>query len=207
MKINDIIHEGHDRIGTAIWKNTIPEEYRKYPMLGQGATSVVLDKMDGNVLMLTRDAMKKDWLVYGLDIAKWDKTIEVSHPKSRTLNDMPVYVLTMPKLQKLSSKNRLVVHKAISEYNRICEYGIRGRNYLQKYTAEHPDGIFASLVNFLSDYDEKQYKEDFLTRNFMQTPDGEIILVDPIIDRELLDELVDMHQRRHASSQSLGGRW
>ena len=108
MKQNTMELTEADRIGTALWRSSIPQKYKKYPILGQGATSIVLDKGDGRVLMLTRDTMKMEWLTrnWGLDIGEVIDEFEVHHQKSRTLGEMPVYVIDLPLLYPLSAKNK-----------------------------------------------------------------------------------------------------
>ncbi len=185
-----------NRIGTAIWKNTIPEKYKKYPIIGQGATSVVLDMLDGNVMMLTRDSIKKDWLVHGLKIASWPETIDIRHPKSRALSEMRVYVLIMPKLFALTANNKTIIKKAITEYNQLITRD-RGQEYIVKYLEKYPTGLFAELFDFLSSYYPEQYSEDFLIRNFMQTENGNIVLIDPVVDAELASVLRSLKMPRY----------
>lgn len=190
MKINEA-----DRIGTALWRSSIPQKYKKYPILGQGATSIVLDKGDGRVLMLTRDTMKMEWLTrnWGLDIGEVIDEFEVYHQKSRTLGEMPVYVIDLPLLYPLSAKSKQQVKKAIAEYQSIQMRGNpKQMDILNKYLDKHPEGMFAQLVEFLQNYDDNQYHTDFLMRNFMQAADGNIILIDPIVSAELLKSLREL---------------
>lgn len=192
MKSNEFVIEA-DRIGTALWKNSVPPRYKQFPVIGQGATSVVLDKGDGTVLVLTRDAMKKDWLVHGLRIGNWIETFDTPHRKIREMGELPVFVIQMPRLFPLSLANKRIINNAITQYRRIVSSGqteshLRSEKF-NDYLDAHPDGLFAELVNFLGNYDPSQYTVDFLIRNFMQDKDGGIVLIDPIVAKELVDLL------------------
>jgi hypothetical protein len=191
-----------DRIGTALWRNSIPKKYKQFPVIGQGATSVVLDKGDGNVLVLTRDAMKKDWLVqdWGLGLGEWIDGFDAHHQQSRELSEMPVFVIQMPKLFSLSLENKRKIKQAKDQFGYFVnlfgqEY--RRQDDYNKYLEAHPDGLFVQLVEFLQNYDIKQYGMDFLTRNFMQDAEGNIVLIDPIVSKEIVDALHDIVQKKY----------
>ena len=193
--------EGHDRIGTALWSNSIPPKYKQFPVIGRGSTSIVLDKGDGTVLMLTRDAMKKDWLVqsWGLGIGKLIDGFEAYHQKSRAISDMPVFVIQLPRLFPLSNENKKLIKTAIEQWETVIVFYKRRSDRQQqfnKYLTLHKNGIFARLVEFLQNYDTEQYRVDFLTRNFMQDKKGRIVIVDPIISNELLDVLKQLVRER-----------
>jgi hypothetical protein len=193
-------HIEEDRIGTALWKNSVPEKYKQYPIIGQGATSVVLDKGDGNVIVLTRDAMKKDWLCqnWGLGLGDWIETLDIGHRKSRELSELQVYVIVMPKLFALSPKNKKNVKQSITQYEEIVRRNSgRITDRLMDYLEKHPDGLFAQLIEFLLNYDESQYSIDFLMRNFLQDAQGNIVLIDPIVSRDLVDILRAVREYRH----------
>lgn len=189
MKANEFIIEA-DRVGTAMWRNSIPEKYKKFPIIGQGATSVVLDKGDDNVLVLTRDAMKKDWLVqtWGLGLGKWIDSFAAHHQKSRDIGDMPVLVIEMPKLYPLSLENKRIIKKSIEQYYAVVGYEVNQKIVYKfnKYLETYPNGLFSHLVDFLQNYDVDQYSIDFLIRNFMQDKNNEIVLIDPIVSRDII---------------------
>lgn len=196
MKSTEFVIEAN-RIGTAIWKNSIPQKYKQYKVIGQGATSVVLDKVDGNVLMLTRDEVKKDWLVqdWGLALGEWIDTIDINHPHSRALSEMSVYVIVLPKLFSLSSQNKQSIRKAIKIYETVVGYTKDSERLdkFNKYLDAHPEGMFARLIEFLGNYDTSQYGVDFLMRNFMQDATGNIVLIDPIASKEVVKALHALH--------------
>jgi hypothetical protein len=189
-----------NRVGTALHKNQVPFEYRQYPIIGQGATSVVLEKDPATVLVLTRDGHKKDWLCNGIGIADWIGTHEISHPNPR-IRDLPVYVLKCPKLLPLSPESKKHIRKEIKLWEQVYnEYrwkGAYGRNTkqqmalntqdaMQDYVEKYPNGLFVQLFDHLSNYDMSTVSPDLLMRNFMQDAQGHIVLIDPIVDQEIL---------------------
>lgn len=203
MRISELttVNEA-DRIGTAMWRNSIPAKYKQFPVIGQGATSVVLDTGDGNVLILTRDAMKKDWLVqdWGLGLGEWTTTFNASHQQSRDISDMPVYVIQMPKLFSLSLENKRIIKKAIAQYHEVVGHVINQKraDKFADYLDAHPDGLFAELVEFLRNYSPEQYGIDFIMRNFMQDSKGAIVLIDPIVSKEIVAALHDIARIKYS---------
>jgi len=200
MKLNDLFQEAH-RIGTALWKSSIPQKYKHLPIIGQGATSIVLDNGNDTVIMLTRDAMKKDWLIHdwGLGLGDWIDTFDAYHQKNRDLSDMPVYVIKLPKLFPLSNQNKKIIKKSIEDYNKIM-FWIKKQDSMQKfeeYLEKHPNGLFKELVEFLQNYEPEQYQVDFLTKNFMQDKNGKIILIDPIVSTEIMDALKNIKNYKY----------
>lgn len=200
MRSKEFIKEA-DRIGTALWRNSIPAKYKPFPVIGQGATSVILDKGDGNVLVLTRDEMKKDWLVqdWGLGLGKWVDGFDAYHQKSREISDMPVYVIQMPKLFPLSLENKRIIKKEIDQYYKVVDFVVNQNQVdkFNKYLEKYPDGLFAELVEFLQNYAVNQYGVDFLIRNFMQDKNGKIVLIDPIVSKEIVDALRNVVQKKY----------
>jgi hypothetical protein len=197
-----------NRIGTALWKNSVPEKYKRYPIIGQGATSLVLDFSPDSVLVLTRDTMKKDWLVHGLNF-DFIESFETPHRQSRNLSELLVHVIKAPKLFPLSAKNKRAIKHAIVEYNDIV-YGVKSQyifgmtparrrqltqKTFNKYLEQNPTGLFSQLIMFLTDYDTGMYHEDFLIRNFMEDAHSNVVLIDPIVDAELLAELRRLRYR------------
>lgn len=197
------------RIGTAITKNSIPAKYKQYPVIGQGSMSVILQKDESTVYVLTRDAAKKDWAVHGLD-AEWIDTIEdVPHADSR-LRDMVVYVLKMPLLYPLSRENKAKIKKEVKEFDKIwwhvnaantwgkTRQGVKRMDAINTYLEQFPDGLLANVFNHLMNYDLDRVTQDLHMGNFMQDHDGNIVIVDPIADQELIDILQDIRSKRYS---------
>jgi hypothetical protein len=147
--------------------------------------------------------MKRDWLVHscGLGIGECIDSFDAYHQKSRALSDMTVYVIQMPKLSQLSTDNKRVIKKAITQYFDVIGYKTdRSRvDRFNKYLDKHLDGLFAQLVEFLQNYKVKQYSVDFLIRNFMQDKNGAIVLIDPIVSTELVQALQNIAKNKYGS--------
>jgi hypothetical protein len=185
-----------NRLYSAITLKEIPEKYKSLPVIGRGTTSVVLEKSPNTVLILTRDAMKRDWLTSGLDIADWIDSFDSRHPKYSALSDKPIYVLQMPKLFPLSKENKRKVKKLMDWFHdmrfsrshnkqpNINDY-IDALNDLDLDVASKK--TMEQLLDFLSNYYEDQYGWDLGVRNIMQDANGDLVLLDPIVDKEIID--------------------
>lgn len=207
MKIKEIstLNE-YNVIGSAMRLDEIPREYRVHKVLGRGATSIILDYDASHVLMFTKDSMKKDWLVNGLEFAEQMDVVSSRGHHIPALKEVDIYVLKVPKLYKLDPNNRKRVTRFINEYNAINRKVPMSRNKNQEVVRKYLDHIeefeemfdsehhFKKLMNFLADYDSNQYYFDLGTRNFMQTADGKIVVSDPIVSSEIIDAIRD-HKR------------
>lgn len=189
-------------IGSAVRLNEIPPQFRKLPMIGRGATTIAFEKDPETVLIFTRDSIKKDWLMHGLHMVTQSEIIEPARSHHiKGMSDVALWAITMPKLFPLSTENKRKVTKEIKNWIDLSSQ-VRtrslDRNYkLDKvkyistlsnlYQEEHPDSILAPLFDFLINYDPHQYVLDIGNRQFKQTADGKIVLLDPIVDQELMD--------------------
>ena len=204
MRYTEIAEAG--RIGSGIHKKEIPADYKGLPILGIGTTSMVLEKDPNTVIMLTKDNIKKDWLVNELEIAKQINWYDTYHPK---LKDMPIYVLEMPRLYPIDSKTRKAARALIKTYDDIYHrarhqmYTSYSKNYsrsnkktilslfyelFDEYSKTNTDDhVLYQLISFLSNYDVDQYEWDLRMANLMQTADGELVILDPVADREIID--------------------
>lgn len=206
-KINDLMspknnsEENVSEMMSSVYKMNIPQKYKQLPILGRGKTSIVLDAGPEKVIMITRDSVKTEWLMqdWGLGIAKFVEKIDYSyHPKNLELSKLPLYVLELPKLFKLSPENRKIIKIALKELDRIFSVETnleksearKSMKMLAIYMERHQNGLFKDLIDFLHNYDMSQYKLDLHMGNFVQDADGKIIIIDPIIDRELWNILI-----------------
>jgi hypothetical protein len=180
---------------------SIPQEYYEGMELlnkNKGATSFVFDKGDGNVRIFSNDTMKKEWLTHnwGLNIGEWVDTIEDPREK------LDIYVIDMPKLEPLDSANKRKVNSVMTAIKK--QFGIEGYNqdrwvadvysYFLDKTDEGEGGteierIFYQFFEFIINYSSKQYGIDFGARQFLQTPDGQAVLVDPVVQPEVVEVL------------------
>ncbi|NJO59895.1 MAG: hypothetical protein HC836_16930 [Richelia sp. RM2_1_2] len=204
MRYADIYEAG--RIGTGIHKKEIPNKFKHLPIIkgGIGTTSIILEKDPETVIMLTKDGIKKDWLVHELKIAEQIGYYDTRHPK---LGDMPIYVLEMPRLYPLGPKTRRAARDLIKTFQEIYNKAWAAQKsyafsknkqnqavidlfykffdqYNETNTDEH---ILSQLVGFLANYNVDQYSWDLRMGNLMQDRDENLIILDPIVDREILD--------------------
>lgn len=180
-------------IGSSIHLNTVPEKYRKLPLIGRGATSLVFDEGD-TVILMTRDEMKKDWINHA-DLGTFIEQIDLYHPKPE-LRELPVYVYRMKKLYKLSGKNITKVRKILNKMDSVImnkrvpehRYYEVINKLIELAELEFSDQTsITDFLDFISNYNKSQYELDFLTRNFMQDADGNIIATDPVVASNILN--------------------
>ena len=199
-----------NRIFSGVRLDEIPQKYKHLKVLGRGATSVVLEKDNDTVLIFTRDAVKTDWLTqsWGLALAKWVDSYDSHKHHIRAFNEKPINILEMPKLYPLDLKNKRIVRDILKDFEKIKssaysksygrgnysdrEFKIGIINQYQEFYNDHDDEFeddrqLRNLIDFLSNYDEKQYDWDLGPRNFKQTQDGKLIVLDPVVDRELIE--------------------
>lgn len=182
-------------IGSAIRVDEIPKKYRdKYTMIGRGSTSLVYEYDADNVLVFTRDTMKEEWIRIALNISEYIDEFEVRGiSRIRGMSDIPIMVFKMTKLFPLSPANRKLVKQEIDQFESIkmqlMNSGKRDWNHylLNHYYEQFPDSILIEVVEWFANYDVNQFHFDMLVRNFMQTKDGDVIPVDPVIDRKVYD--------------------
>lgn len=191
------------RIGTGIHKSEIHPSLRQYPILNRGTTSLILDKDPENVIVLTKDPIKKDWLVNELEIAKQTNYYETNHPK---LKDMPIYVLEMPRLYPLGPKTRKAARDLIRTFDDIqsrarSKTGYRSRpgetkekiismfyEFFDEYDQNNTDShALYQLISFIANYGTDQYEWDLRMANLMQDKDENLVILDPIVDKEIID--------------------
>jgi len=177
----------------------IPPEYKHMRVIGRGNTSIILEKDPETAIMLTRDTMKKDWLHFGLKISKDFKILDVK-AKNKLFNDFDIYAIEMPKLYKLSPQNRAKVNKELKYFEKtLALMGMGGHNakhnlqdILTFYEHDNKEeSLIYSLLEFLQNYSTAQWNWDLARRQFAQDKKGNIVLVDPIVDTELVKKMHD----------------
>lgn len=190
----------NERQASVISLASLPEVYKNLPKLGQGLTSIVLDKGDGKVLMFTRDQIKQEWLTrtWGIEIGDVVEELHGIRHKKMEIRDMPVYVIEMPKLYKLNLENQRKVKAEIKKWERT--YGevryklgqagkypgleILQQDAMRTFCSEYPDSLLTPIFEFMLNYDNVAV--DLAIRNTMQDKDGNIIFVDPLVSKELI---------------------
>lgn len=211
-------------IGTAVSRREIPARYKQYPVIGQGSTSLVLEKDPNTVLVLTRDTIKADWLQYieGKFIERFESHY---NPTNFGIGQhFDITVIETPKLFPLSPENKKLLRRQFKEFEkvytaiRMAGVGWGKNNHheelarhnalraaMEHFEEHHPDSEILGVLNWAGNYDTTQYDFDFLMRNFMQDASGKIIAVDPVVSRELAKFLNDMKIKRYQQRSS--SRW
>jgi hypothetical protein len=195
MKLNE-----YNVIGSAVRLDEIPPAYRRLPFLGRGATTLAFAKDDQTVLLFTRDPIKREWLRDGLKMVKQEKIINpVRSHHIRGMSQMNLMMLEVPRLHALDSANR---RKIVAEVKRFREIVSQVRLYpsgnwtqalnqaISIYESENPHSPIAPFLNWLTNYDQSQVVLDMGPRQFKQTYDGNLVLLDPVVSKELYDLLI-----------------
>lgn len=175
-----------------VYISEVPEEYRHLRCLGRGLTSIVLQKDKNTVLMFTRDSNKVDWLTknYGLGFANLIREYRSNRHRNKSICEMPIYILEMPKLEKLNRKNKSELSIEMSKWSEIYEQvNYRSEEVIfqestNKFLATYPDSFLAPLIFFIQNYVGQIYL-DLCHQNVLQTKKNEIVLLDPIVSKDL----------------------
>jgi hypothetical protein len=201
-------------LARCIRKNQIPTRYQNYPMIGQGTTSIVLQKDQDTVLMLTRDKMKEEWLRFGpLESKLIDEFATYGH-HIRGMDELPVFAVEMPLLSPLSFHNRRLVRQIVKEFDSVWSKSLSetqgGHNNLDDaytrlaihygYLEEH---LLYPLIQFTQNYYADYFSYDLGVRNFLQDANGHVQIVDPVFSKEL-GELIYDWKRQKYEGQYLG---
>lgn len=178
-------------LAQAVHLTEIPEEYKDLPVIARGNTSIVLEKDPKTVIMITRDAMKKDWLHMGLSITKDFKFHDIQ-AKNRAFKDVPLFSIEMPKLYKPNNDNQAKIRKEVAFFDKARQQvGLKSKEKLDKMMEFYEqngmeESLIYHLLDFLMNYYHYQWDWDIARRQFAQDADGNLILLDPIADAEML---------------------
>jgi hypothetical protein len=198
-----------NRAGSAVRLDDIPARYKKLKVLGRGTTTIALDDGD-SVILITRDAMKKEWLQHNFKTMVLD-TFEKSS-RIYGMRELPIYVLRVPKLYKLNLENRRLATKALKEFTKLRasqngpdadKAGAREQRFreLEQHFTADEEHVLAPLFSFLANYDVNQYYFDLSLRNFMQTADGKLVVSDPVVMSDIMDLIAEHHKRQYMQRQ------
>lgn len=180
-------------MGSAIEPSEIPAAFSHMPVIGRGATSIVLAKSEDRVLVLTRDAVKADWLAaQGLGVRTGE--FRSKNPRSGAFNRFPVIVIEMPRLVPLDAANAEIVSDLCAQVqgakmdawgaNKKRKAGFEEKAVVAHFTADERHRLYP-VFRFLKSRSWTSYDLDLFPDNFMQTREGEIVVVDPVISRAL----------------------
>lgn len=192
MKIQE-----YNVIGSAVRLDEIPPEYRKLPLLGRGATTLAFALGTDQVILFTRDTMKREWLRDGLRMVHDEQIINpVKSHHIRGMSELPLFMIKMPRLYPLNSENR---KKVTQEIRAFVEYTQNEKvksprdwpqglvKMIDVYHQDHPQSQVLGLLEWLLNYDPDQFEWDLGPRQFKQTASGELVLLDPVVSSELMD--------------------
>lgn len=187
-------------IGSSVRLDEIPLPYRKMKFLGRGATTLAFERDAQTVFIFTRDAMKLEWLRDGIRMVHNYQIINpVKGHHIRGMQDLPLFMVIMPKLYALDTANRRKVTDEMRQFIQITRSVGLGSNktWIQKlnkvidaYYEKHPHSVVLPLMEWLMNYDPEQFYMDMGARQFKQTAQGDIVLLDPIVSTELLELLI-----------------
>jgi len=186
-------------IGSSVRLDEIPPEYRKLPFLGRGATTLAFERDPTSVIIFTRDDMKLQWLRDGLRLVHDYQIINpVKGHHIRGMSELPLFAIIMPKLFPLNATNRKLVTQEMKQFVEITRrIGLSSNKtwpdklnqVIDTYASAHPDSHVLPLLEWLMNYDPDQFYMDMGARQFKQTANGDLVLLDPIVSKELLDLL------------------
>jgi hypothetical protein len=193
-------------IASAVRLDEIPAEYRKLRVLGRGATTLAFELNDQEVILFTRDVIKREWIRDGLRLSKHEQVVNpVKYHHIRGMRDLPLYKITMPKLYPLNAANKRQVTQEIRDFVKYSqEFRLKEPSHwpnsivrmIALYHEEHPHSPVLSLLEWLMNYDPGQFRWDMGARQFKQTASGELVLLDPVVSTELMDLFVDHLKRK-----------
>ena len=188
-------------IGSSVRLDEIPPHLRKMKFLGRGATTLAFEKDAATVMIFTRDPIKLDWLRDGLRMVHDYQIINpIRSHHIRGMQELPLFQITMPKLYPLSAANRKLVTDEMRNFTKITQkvglstgakrtWPQKLNQVIEDYEAQHPHSVVLPLLEWLSNYDPDQFYMDMGARQFKQTLSGDLVLLDPVVSKELLDLL------------------
>lgn len=204
----------------AIMKSHLSNEYKQSTIIGQGATSLVIDKGE-DVEILTRDFIKVD-LLRDSGYARDCRIVDNIKPNDRSpgYNDYDVYSLKMKKLQKytFSSESRKEASKCFRAFKKIEEEIRHNLGYIQSGNLyRYNDAILENILeteekdleplrvmaDYISDnWPADSYIFDMGPRNMLWDQDKQQIFInDPVVPLDLYECMrPDSHKyimRRH----------
>jgi hypothetical protein len=192
-------------IASSVRLDEIPARYRKLRFLGRGATTLAFLKDEHTVLLFTRDNIKVEWLRDGLRMmSNYQPVNPVRAHHIRGMSDMPLMMVEMPRLYQLDAANRKKVVQEIKLFTKLAreenlsskkDWSTSINRMIERYEEENPHSEVLPLLQWLMNYEADQITLDMGARQFKQTADGRLVLLDPIVSQELFD-IILQHLRR-----------
>lgn len=192
-------------IASAVRLDEIPPQYRKLPLLGRGATSLAFAKDANTVLMFTRDRIKAEWLRDGLRMVRDQRVVQPvrwHHIPGMQKHDL--IMIEMPRLYPLSPANRSVVVRETQAFTKLTreiglgsnrDWGSKLADTIEAYREQYPNSHILPFLEWVANYDPRDFFLDIGPRQYKQTAQGDIVLLDPVVAADLLNLLSSKGRR------------
>lgn len=188
-------------IGSAVRKDEIPSPYNKLPLLGKGATTLAFAKDSQTALLFTRDRIKAEWLAHGLGMVHNQQVVHPVHwHHIPHMHQHELIMIEMPMLYALNSANRAIVIRETRQFSKIMSQHrlfSRSQDFRQKlaevieiYRQQHPHSHILPLLEWVANYDPRDFFLDIGPRQYKQTANGDIVLLDPVVASDILTLLM-----------------
>lgn len=172
----------------------IPDVYKGMSVIGRGLTSLVLELNKTNVIVLTRDIHKKNWLCdsFGLGMGETIDEFYSNGHDNPQLKDFHISVIQMKKLQPISRRNKFLIRQDKDELIQLwreinrSELGSPDKcnEVLEFVEANHPFNRFIPFLIWGTNYDN--WVIDIHMGNFAEDK-GDIVVLDPVCDPKLIE--------------------
>lgn len=195
---------------SALHLRDIPEKFRGLKVLGRGKTSIVLEKDEKTVIMLTIDSVKKDWLTrnWGIEIGtETDDSFEFYSPRIKDDNQYgTMHVIELPRLYKPTGAAKKRAQKLLQTLETLRSSATNWKSFTQAFDKQQfyenvlnagqlkeldPEFVKMALhlAEFMLNYGD-EHMLDLHMGNVMQDADGNLILLDPLISRKMFNDLL-----------------
>jgi hypothetical protein len=185
-------------IASSVRLDEIPPQYRELPLLGRGATSLAFEKNANTVIVFTRDLMKVEWLKNGLSMVHNQQIVHPvrwHHIPGMQKHDL--VMIEMPKLYPLDAVNKSRVIKETNAFTRLMinhrlsrlhqgSWHTKLNKIIEDFVQVYPRSQILPFLEWILDYDPKDFFLDIGPRQFKQTSKGKIVLLDPVVAADLL---------------------
>lgn len=199
-KIKHFVNKIEASQPTAVYISELPEKYRKMKKIGRGMTATVLQKDENTVIIATRDIFKVDWLTqeWGIKLGKTVELLEGNKHRIKKIRDKNIYIVEMPKLIPITrgdwSKLKPIVDKFTDiifkhrSKHRFKNDDLAIQEAIIEFENKHPNSFLHPLINWSHNYDKDLFFFDISSspRNFMKDKKGNIIILDPVADKEII---------------------
>ncbi len=185
-------------LARCVHESEIPDKYKGYITLGRGTTTIAKLHSEDDVLLFVRDPAKTEWLL-NIGIAKHIDVHNSNYHPIKGMTDYNIEIMLCDRLYPISRENKKEVFQMCAFYRKIY-YILRANERHRVHYSDSPVRTeiencpfpqIRELFQFLHDNWGDDFMEyvglDVAPRNFKQTKDGKVILLDPVIDIGVLN--------------------